>query len=282
MHTKIQYRNIYAYVIITYNMALSRSRVITYMILLILILSLILALLSRPTKEGLDVKPSSNIATKPDTDMQPKKYLAEMLQVKDDKPSVPSFGAETKEVFNPETSYYIGTASVNETKPNQKTALFKTDSPTPIVLNMETKKVESMIMVAPQEGGKFPAKFNFTLTNVVKENNLTMDLWGTSPSLENVPSNSIIGSDNYASYPYPKTLFSTKDKDGKLIDGLKIGGINIGNNALNIIGVGRIFDRNFKDIGEVLNINDTINIVCTDSSGLTGILLYLSKATTLR
>jgi hypothetical protein len=44
--------------------------------------------------------------------------------------------------------------------------------------------------------------------------------------------------------------------------------------------VGRIFDRNFTDIGEVQNLGDKITIACTDSKGLTGIFIYLGKAET--
>lgn len=165
-----------------------------------------------------------------------------------------------------------------EPKKEYKAAVFKVDRPETIALHMETEKVTSFIAVAPQAGGIFPKKFNLTITNPVADNKLSFDLWGTSPAIENAPSNSIIGSDNYTSFPYPPELFETKDKDGTLVDGLKIGGINIGNNALHIIGVGRIFDRNFNDIGEVQNMNDTLNVVCNNSTGITGMLFYLGKA----
>jgi len=168
-----------------------------------------------------------------------------------------------------------------EPKKEYKAAVFKVDRPETIALHMETEKVTSFIAVAPQAGGIFPTKFNFTLTNLVADNKLSLDLWGTSPALQYVPSNNIIGSDNYTSFPYPPELFETKEKDGTLIDGLKIGGINIGNNALHIIGVGRIFDRKFGDIGEVINIDDKINVVCNNSAGITGMLIYLGKAVPL-
>jgi hypothetical protein len=236
-------------------------------------------------------------------------------------PSFGANAQSTEKVFNPETTFYINAISASqpdvdnksdivnntelevekETKtenkldvipkpkpkrePEQKTeykaAVFKVDRPETIVLHMETEKVTSFIAVAPQAGGIFPKRFTLTITNPVADNKLSLDLWGTSPAIETVPSNSIIGSDNYTSFPYPPELFETKEKDGTLIDGLKIGGINIGNNALHIIGVGRIFDRKFGDIGEVQNMNDTLNVVCNNSAGITGMLFYLGKAVPL-
>lgn len=282
------------------------------MLLAIFILLILLWLISTYTIlgllssniEGLDeLKPVANIEPKPESNIQPKRYGVELLQVKDDAlaAGIPSFGASAQSAqkqFNPETSFYINAISssrpeldnkkdiVNKSKPKPepepkkeyKAAIFKADRPDTIVLNMETEKVTSFIAVAPQAGGVFPPKFNFTLTNNLAENKLSLDLWGSSPAIENAPSNSIIGSDNYTSFPYPPELFETKEKDGTLIDGIKIGGINIGNNALHIIGVGRIFDRKFGDIGEVQNMNDTLNVVCNNSAGITGMLFYLGRA----
>lgn len=293
-------------------MAISRTRTIIYMLLAIFLLLILLWLISTYTIlgllssniEGLDqLKPAANIAEKPKSNIQPKRYGVELLQVKDNAiaAGIPGLGASMQseqKQFNPETSFYINAISssrpdldnkkdiVNKSKPEPepkkeyKAAIFKADRPETIVLNMETEKVTSFIAVAPQAGGVFPPKFNFTLTNNLADNKLSLDLWATSPSIENAPSNSIIGSDNYTSFPYPPELFETKEKDGTLIDGIKIGGINIGNNALHIIGVGRIFDRKFGDIGEVQNMNDTLNVVCNNSAGITGILFYLGKAVT--
>ena len=267
---------------------------------------------------GVNPKPKANIEEKPKSNVQPKKYTIELYQEKEESTlaGVPTFGAtaqSTEKVFNPETTFYINAISsgqpdvdnksdiVNKTelevekkelevdekpiktpepeaKKEYKAAVFKVNRPETIVLHKETEKITSFIAVAPQAGGIFPKKFNFTITNPVEENKLSLDLWGTSPAIENAPSNSIIGSDNYTSFPYPPELFETKEKDGTLIDGLKIGGINIGNNALHIIGVGRIFDRKFGDIGEVQNLNNTLNVVCNNSSGITGMLFYLGKA----
>ena len=267
---------------------------------------------------GVNPKPKANIEEKPKSNVQPKKYTIELYQEKEEGTlaGVPTFGANaqsTEKVFNPETIFYINAISssqpdvdnksdiVNkielevekkelevdekpiktpepEAKKEYKAAVFKVNRPETIVLHKETEKITSFIAVAPQAGGIFPKKFNFTITNPVEENKLSLDLWGTSPAIENAPSNSIIGSDNYTSFPYPPELFETKEKDGTLIDGLKIGGINIGNNALHIIGVGRIFDRKFGDIGEVQNLNNTLNVMCNNSSGITGMLFYLGKA----
>jgi hypothetical protein len=255
---------------------------------MIAVLMLILALLNcstdksnNPLTEGLDeIKPAIGVQPKKESDILPKSYIVELTQTKDTTmPKLPTLAAAQPDVFNPETAYYINTVSANNPTAENKRAIFKVDKPSPIVLHMETAKAESFIAIAPQEGGKFPPKFTFTLTNNIEANKLNMDLWGTSPSLTNVPSNSIVGSDNYAGYPYPKEVFQTKDKNGKLVDGLLVGGLNIGNNALNIIGVGRLFDRNFTDIGEVQNLSDKITIDCTESKGLTGILIYLGKAT---
>ena len=271
-------------------MKLSRSHIIVYMLTMIAVLMLILALLNcsteksnNPLTEGLDeIKPAIGIQPKKESDILAKSYIVELIQTKDTTtPALPGLAAVTNpDIFNPETAYYINTVSANNPTAENKRAIFKVDKPSPIVLQMETVKTESFIAIAPQEGGKFPPKFTFTLTNNIEENKLSMDLWGTSPALTNVPSNSIIGSDNYAGYPYPKEVFQTKDKSGKLVDGLLAGGLNIGNNALNVIGVGRIFDRNFTDIGEVQNLSDKITITCTDSKGLTGIFIYLGKAET--
>ena len=269
-------------------MKLSRSHIIVYMLTMIAVLMLILALLNcsteksrNPLTEGLDeIKPAIGVQPKKESDILPKSYIVELTQTKNTTmPALPTLAASQPDVFNPETAYYINTVSANNPTAENKRAIFKVDTPGPIVLHMETAKAESFIAITPQEGGKFPPKFTFTLTNNIEANKLNMDLWGTSPSLTNVPSNSIVGSDNYAGYPYPKEVFQTKDKNGKLVDGLLVGGLNIGNNALNIIGVGRLFDRNFTDIGEVQNLSDKITIDCTESKGLTGILIYLGKAT---
>ena len=266
-----------------------RSHIIVYMLTMIVVLLLILGLLSNcgpsynPLTEGLDeIKPAIGVQPKKESDILPKSYIVELIQTKDTTtPALPGLAAVTNpDIFNPETAYYINTVSANNPTAENKSAIFKVDKPSTIVLHMETVKAESFIAIAPQEGGKFPPKFTFTLTNNIEANKLSMDLWGTSPALTNVPSNSIIGSDNYAGYPYPKEIFQTKDKSGKLVDGLLVGGLNIGNNALNVIGVGRIFDRNFTDIGEVQNLSDKITITCTDSKGLTGIFIYLGKAET--
>jgi len=272
-----------------HTMKLSRSHTIIYMLTMIAVLMLILALLNcsteksnNPLTEGLDeIKPAIGIQPKKESDILPKSYIVELTQTKDTTtPKLPSLAAAQPEIFNPETAYYINTVSANNPAADNKSAIFKVDKPSTIVLHMETAKAASFIAIAPQEGGKFPPKFTFTLTNNIEANKLSMDLWGTSPTAANVPSNSIVGSDNYAGYPYPKEVFQTKDKSGKLVDGLLVGGVNIGNNALNIIGVGRIFDRNFTDIGEVQNLSDKITIDCADSKGLTGIFIYLGKAET--
>jgi hypothetical protein len=272
-----------------HTMKLSRSHIIVYMLTMIAVLMLILALLNcsteksnNPLTEGLDeIKPAIGIQPKKESDILPKSYIVELIQTKDTTtPKLPSLAATQPEIFNPETAYYINTVSANNPTADNKSAIFKVDQPSPIVLHMETAKAVSFIAIAPQEGGKFPPKFTFTLTNNIEANKLSMDLWGTSPTAANVPSNSIVGSDNYAGYPYPKEIFQTKDKSGKLVDGLLVGGVNIGNSALNIIGVGRIFDRNFTDIGEVQNLGDKITIECTESKGLTGIFIYLGKAET--
>lgn len=262
---------------------------------------------------NIEEKPKSNVQPKKYTiELYQEKEEGTLAGV----PTFGANAQSTEKVFNPETIFYINAISssqpdvdnksdiVNkielevekkelevekkdenpikkpepEAKKEYKAAVFKVDRPETIVLHKETEKVTSFIAVAPQAGGIFPKKFNFTITNPVDENKLSLDLWGTSPAIENTPSNSIIGSDNYTSFPYPPELFETKEKDGTLIDGLKIGGINIGNNALHIIGIGRIFDRKFGDIGEVLNFNNTINVVCNNSAGITGMLFYLGRA----
>jgi hypothetical protein len=263
------------------------------MLLIIGVLSLILALLSSPyymayitgSKEGLEGLEGGegalvNVVPTPESNILPKPYMVELTQTKETTlPDMPSYGATPTDVFNQDTSYYINTVSVNRPKTLNKSAIFKVDQPTNIVLHMETFKTESFIVITPQEGGKFPSKFVFVLTNNIAETKLSLDLWGVSPTNDSVPSNSIIGSDNYIGYPYPQEVFETKDKDGKLVDGVLVGGLNIGNNALNIIGVGRIYDRKFADIGEVQNMGDKITITCNASKGLTGILIYLGKAT---
>jgi hypothetical protein len=264
-------------------MTISRGRTILYIILIIAILVLILGLLSNSTKEGLEDKnqviPVANVQPNPESEIQPKTYAVELLQVKDSA-VVPGFGIVTPDIFNPETAYYINTVSRSNPKLINKKAIIKVDTPAEVVLQMETKRAESFIVIAPQEGGKFPAKFTFKLTNNMKENKLGLNLWGSSPVISAAPSNSIIGSDNYTVFPYPKEMFKTKDEANKMIDGIMVGGVNIGNNALNIIGIGRLFDRQFTDIGEVQNINDVMTITCDDSKGVTGILIYLGKAAT--
>ena len=95
--------------------------------------------------------------------------------MKDKNTDLPTFGATPTERFNPDSAYYINTVSFNRPKIKNKSSIFKIDKPTSIVLQMETARGESIICIAPQEGGKFPSKFNFTLTNFIDENKLSMD-----------------------------------------------------------------------------------------------------------
>jgi len=143
------------------------------------------------------------------------------------------------------------------------------DKVTDIKLPMETNKLNSYIALSPKDGKYFPSNFELKITNKVDVNKYNYELWGTTPGRETAPSNGVISADNIKSMPYPEELYTIKNTD------VIIKNINIGNNALNIVSIGTIFDGNFNAIGNVDNVNNDIIISCDKAEKVTGILIYI-------
>jgi len=174
---------------------------------------------------------------------------------------------------NPGASYSI--SSTSEEMPNQNTVPqpFGLGETKTVTIPLETSKFNDYIAIAPDAKSAFPPSFTLTITNKESENGMQIWLWGSMPSRGSVPTNGIIGSDNLNKTPYVASAFLTDPANG-----LTIAGVNIGNNALNIVGDNIIYDKNFKNIGTVSSNESSITVNCTNSKGITGILIYLGFA----
>jgi len=166
--------------------------------------------------------------------------------------------------------YNMGCVLEKQTEDNiQPSEEIKKNEITDVKLPMETNKLNSYIALSPKDGKYFPNSFRLKVTNKVDVNKYNYELWGTGPNVEGAPSNSVIDENMLKSMPYPKDLYSIKNKN------MVIGNIDIGNKALNVLSIGNIFDENFKVIGNVDSLNNDIIINCDNAENITGLLIYI-------
>jgi hypothetical protein len=170
---------------------------------------------------------------------------------------------------NPNASYLISSTSEKSSNQNSNSKQFKINQNTTVSIPIETSKFNDYIVIAPDSNSIFPPNFTLTIINHQKENGLQISLWGSTKNISST--NGIIGSYNIDKTPY----------SGYVIDnnGVKIAGLNIGNNALNIFSANDIYDNKINKIGSVTQTDNTITINCTNSTGITGILIYLGIPT---
>jgi hypothetical protein len=176
-------------------------------------------------------------------------------------------------IKNANSGYLI--SSTSEETPNQNTTpqAFSLGQTTTVTIPIETSKFNDYMVIAPNSNSTFPPNFTLTITNRQSDNGMQTWLWGSTPSRESVPTNNIIGSDNINKTPYlPGAFLADPTK------GLTVAGLNIGNNAINIVGNNNIYDKNFVSIGTVSSSDNVITINCTNSKGITGIFIYLGFA----
>lgn len=177
--------------------------------------------------------------------------------------------------------------------PNKDT--FKVNEKKSINIPTEISTFTGAIVIAPQGDQKFPTKFVLKLTNNIGKNKIMFTPWGSDP-VEKQPINNMIGPDNYAIFNYNTSIFSIKDTSGKLIDGVSVGGLNIGKNAINAMTIGTIYDRKNIPIGKPNEPENVITITvpigdfnydenvftinCNNADNVTGIIIHLAKANT--
>jgi len=165
---------------------------------------------------------------------------------------------------NKNSSYLISSTSEKSPNQNVNAKPFKINKNTTVSIPLETSKFNNYIVIAPDSKSIFPPNFTLTITNYQNENGLQVTLWGSNKNIS--VTNGLIGSYNIDKTPY----------SGYIIDnGIKIAGLNIGNNALNIFSTNDIYDNKYNKIGSVSDVNNAITINCTNSAGITGILIYL-------
>jgi hypothetical protein len=183
--------------------------------------------------------------------------------------------SDTTTPYDSVTSHYKYLISAtSEAAPTQNTtpsSFTVGNSPTTISLPMETSSFYSYIVVAPDSQSKFPKSFTFTLANDIQATKIQIFLWGSNPTTLNVPSNGIVGYDNITSYPYPPDVYSISPPK------LMIAGVDIGNDAMNIINSAPVFNRAYTQIADVSYNDSNTVVVCTDSTNITGMLIYLGK-----
>jgi hypothetical protein len=179
-------------------------------------------------------------------------------------------GGATFEKQNSGFGYLI--SSTSEEMPNQNGTpqAFGLGETTTVTIPIETSKFNDYMVIAPNATSTFPPNFTITITNRQSDNGMQTWLWGSTPTRESVPTNNVIGSDNIDKTPYVKGAFIVDPAKG-----LTVAGLNIGNNAINIVGNNNIYDKNFVSIGTVSSSENVITINCTNSKGITGIFIYL-------
>lgn len=213
----------------------------------------------------------------------------------------------------PESTYLITSVSEEDPTQNTVRGEFKLGKTTTVTLPTETSIFNNFYAIAPKLGSTFPEKFSLNLTNKADENSgVSVFLWGDITNLTSIPKNIVIGPDDIFSTLYDKDpekpkVFSKEPPSrspvsessgccigaypecgtfGELMaysdtlcsrprpQQLMVGGFNIGQNALNIYGQGKIHRENAL-IGSVDASTNIIRLNCTDSKDITGILIYM-------
>ena len=178
----------------------------------------------------------------------------------------------------------------------------------------------NLMIITPKTNDTFPNQFTMTIVNNTENNKYQLDLWGDFFNNENKKrppgnANVVLNKDNLTDYfnkglitiGYNKTAFG--DSCFKITDNYEcpINGLDIGDNAINIIESGNIFNSKGKVIGSIehkfeksakqklvarmakkngedstddLPADGTHTLTITNGEGITGILLYLAYPTT--
>jgi hypothetical protein len=157
--------------------------------------------------------------------------------------------------------------------PNASTSTTKmpsSTSPTTVTIPVETGKFNGFIVVAPAKGALFPKDFLLTIKN---NDNLQIHLYGQyANGLSNakpVPDNTVVNSNTITKTSFYEAVYSISNKN------IKIAGLNLGEDVLVIANTGSITDTQRKNIGSVTINNNQFIIHCTNSSNITGIIIYL-------
>ena len=195
----------------------------------------------------------------------------------------------------------------------------------PVKINSTTLPVDidtgnhnnNLMIITPKTNDTFPNQFTMTIVNNTENNKYQLDLWGDFFNNENKKrppgnANVVLNKDNLTDYfnkglitiGYNKTAFG--DSCFKITDNYEcpINGLDIGDNAINIIESGNIFNSKGKVIGSInhkfeksakqkarakatpdsttddLPTDGTHTLTITNGEGITGILLYLAYPTT--
>jgi len=167
---------------------------------------------------------------------------------------------------NPKSTYLISSTSEETPSSNTNSQKFTINKNATVSIPLETSKFNNYIVIAPDSNSIFPPNFTLTITNHENENGLQITIWGSNKNIS--VTNGLIGSYNIDKTPYSGYIIDTDS-------GIKIAGLNIGNNALNIFSTNDIYDNKYNKIGSVSDVNNAITINCTNSAGITGILIYL-------
>tara|TARA_B110000285_G_scaffold231447_1_gene300195 strand:- start:375 stop:1226 length:852 start_codon:yes stop_codon:yes gene_type:complete len=205
--------------------------------------------------------------------------------------------------------YEITSISSDGTRIDERSTIFKDNTPQQVPLesintdDMESARNQgSFIIISPKTADVFPDSFKFKIENNIQENKLQFDLWGDTYMNENEPrptgnSNTIVGPHNLSGYilspedegssafSYNKIIFSDScfKKSG---NDCIVNKLNIGNNIINVIQSGGIFDNKGQQIGHAKKTNrqkqismDTIEVDIENYKGVTGLLLYIGHTT---
>ena len=178
----------------------------------------------------------------------------------------------------------------------------------------------NLMIITPKTNDTFPNQFTMTVVNNTENNKYQLDLWGDFFNNENKKrppgnANVVLNKDNLTDYfnkglatiGYNKTVFG--DSCFKITDNYEcpVNGLNIGENAINIIESGNIFNSKGATIGSIkhnfekspkqklaermakkngeestddLPAEGTHTLTITNGEGITGILLYLAYPNT--
>ena len=219
---------------------------------------------------------------------------------------------------------------------NEKLAFIKTNLPSNVIIpddkytipvrrNSTTLPVDldtgaynnNLLIIAPKTNDTFPNQFTLTIVNNTENNKYQVDLWGDFFNNENKErpagnANKVLNKDNLTDYfntglmpiGYNKNAFG--DSCFNVTDDYEcpVNGLDIGDNAINIIESGDIFNDKGDAIGSIkhkfeksakqkakaklnpdsstdgLPTDGTHTLTITNGAGITSILLYLAYPTT--
>lgn len=160
--------------------------------------------------------------------------------------------------------------------PNAKTSVTKMPSsanPTIVTIPVETGKFNGFIVVAPAKGALFPENFLLTIKN---NDNLQIQLYGQyaadTPDIKPVPNNTVNNSTTITKTSFDSNAYAISGKN------IKIAGLDLGESILVVANTGSITNTRNDNIGSVTTNDNQIIIHCTNSSDITGIVIYLGNS----